>query len=356
MATGEAERGAAGAPGAEVPQPGSVVQVMFGAMAARTVYTAVELGIADLIGEGESTPEAVAEGCTAEPRSVHRLLRALTALGLLQERRQGVFALTATGALLGTSRPDSLAAFVRMFADPVMLRAWDHLGDSVRSGEPSFDAVFGTDFFSHLKQHPALSAQFNASMSQGSRLAAAVLPGAYDFGRFRTVVDVGGGDGTLLAAILREHPGLRGVVYDTEEGLAQAAETFARAGVADRASCVAGDFFSFAPEGGDLYLLKSVVHDWNDEQCTRILGHCRAVLPPEGRLLLVEPTLPAVVPPDAPPLMYLSDLNMLVNLGGRERTEEDFTALCRAAGFQAPVFRQLPPPQAFRLIEAAPAD
>jgi hypothetical protein len=334
---------------------GELVGMVFGHMAAQTLATAVRFGVIDLIGDGERTAAELARECAANEQAMLRLLRALAVLDLLTENEPGGFALTERGALLRTDRPDSVAAFIRMFTDPAMLRAWEHLEDSVRTGDTSFDQVFGKDFFAHLKDDPELSALFNASMSQGTRVTADTLPGNYDFGRFQTVVDVGGGDGTLIAAILRAHPALRGILYDTPEGLAQAEQTLLRADVGDRCALEAGDFFAAVPAGGDLYLLKSVIHDWDDERAATILRHVRRVIPERGRLLIVEPVLPTTVDSSVPAVMYLSDLNMLVNVGGRERTRDDFQDLCRSAGFTFTSDTPLPPPNAFSLIEAAPA-
>jgi hypothetical protein len=200
-----------------------------------------------------------------------------------------------------------------------------------------------------------LSAQFNAAMRQGTLTTAAMLTTHYPFGRFRTVVDLGGGDGTLIAAILREHRALHGILFDTPAGLAQAAAILQQAAVTERCSVRAGDFFASIPEGGDLYMLKSVVHDWDDDRVVTILRHCRQVIPDHGRLLIIEPVLPAAVDASIPAMMYLSDLNMLVNVGGRERTRTDFDALCRRADFRLTSITALPPPAAFSLIEAAPA-
>ncbi|MDT0346334.1 methyltransferase [Streptomyces litchfieldiae] len=337
---------------------GRVIQLAFGTMAAQTLRAAVELGIVELIGDGERTAGDVARGCGTQPVATLRLLRALASLGLLAQTGPDTFAVTSAGGLLDGRRPDSVAAFVRVLTNPVMTRGWERLADSVRTGERSFDAVFGTDFFDYLRQRPELSAEFNTAMSQGAWAVARVLPTAYDFGPFSTVVDVGGGDGTLLTAVLRAHPHLRGIVYDTAEGLAQAKDTFERAGVADRAETVIGDFFASVPSGGDLYLLKSVIHDWNDEQSTGILRRCAEALPAHGRVLIVDELLPERADAaGAGPLelsdLHLSDLNMLVTIGGRERTREDFTGLCHAAGLATPVVTPLPPPFAFALVEAA---
>ncbi|WP_155059726.1 methyltransferase [Streptomyces blattellae] len=330
-----------------------LMRLIFGTMAAQTVGTAARLGVVDALGDGERAAEEVAADCGAQPQAMLRLLRAMAGLELLIEPRPGFFRATSAGGLLGTGHSGSHAMLAKVFTDPQMVRAWEDLPGAVRSGEPAFPHVFGKGFFERLEELPELSAEFNASMSEAARATAAVLPDCYDFGRYRTVVDVGGGDGTLLAAVLRAFPSLRGIVHDTSHGLAQAAETMERAGVADRFSAVTGDFFASVPEGGDLYLLKSVIHDWNDEQCVTILRNCRDVLPVDGRVLIVETVLPSTVDL-AVAGWYLSDLNMLVNLGGRERTQEDFTVLCEQAGFTAPSITSLPAPNTFSLIEASP--
>ncbi|GAA2612785.1 methyltransferase [Streptomyces axinellae] len=333
-----------------------LVHLVFGHMAARTVRAAVEFGVVDIIGtDGEVTAREIAERCGTLPQPTHRLLRALAGLGLLTETRPGSFTVTPAGALLSEKDEDSFGAFVRMFLDPAMLRAWDQLDESVRTGQTAFDSVFGIDFFSYLDRHPDLSARFNSAMSQGTRAITAALPSRYDFARFTTVIDIGGGDGTLLSAVLKGTPGLRGVVYDTAGGLAQARTTFEREGVADRATTAVGDFFTAAPPGGDLYLIKSVLHDWSDEQCAGILSHIREAIPDEGRLLIVEPVLPATAEAQGAGVPYLSDLNMLVNVGGRERTREDFTELCRTAGFAVSSFTPIGPDGGYCAIEAVPA-
>ncbi|MFH8349027.1 methyltransferase [Streptomyces sp. NPDC018045] len=332
---------------------GTVTRLLFGQLATYAVGTAVRMGVLDRIGDGTRTAADVAAACGTHPQAMLRLLRALASLDLLIEHEAGVFEATAAGALLRGDTPDSMAALARIFSEPIMTRARERMEDSVRSGAPAFDLIFGTDFFSHLKGEPELSEVFNTAMGQGTRIAAQDVPPHYDFGRFTTIVDVGGGDGTLLAAILRAHPAPRGMIYDTAEGHAQAAAKLAAEGVADRVTLETGDFFAAAPPGGDLYLLKSVIHDWNDEQCVRILGHIRQVLPADGRLLIIEPVLTDTVQPGASALPYMSDLNMLVNVGGRERTRADFEDLCARTGFKITGLTPLPAPDPYVLIEAA---
>ncbi|MER5939488.1 methyltransferase [Streptomyces sp. NPDC001928] len=329
-----------------------IVRLAFGSMAAQTLRAAVRLRVVELVGDTPRTATAVAADAGTESQPMIRLLRALTGLGLLEEHAPGSFSVTPAGALLDSGRPDSLTSFVRMFTEPAIVRAWEHLDGSVRTGEIAFDTVFGTDFFSHLAHHPELSQAFNAAMSQAVAETAAVLPYAYDFGRFTRVTDVGGGDGTLLAALLDAHPELTGAVFDTAQGLAEAPKTLERHGLGERCSLLAGDFFRSVPGGSDLYLMKSVLHDWTDEQAVTILTHCREVLPPGGIVLIVEPVLPEVVDTSARAAVsdggvtYLSDLNMLVNVGGRERTRQDFEDVCRRAGLSV---RSVTP-----LAEAAP--
>ncbi|MDJ1134150.1 methyltransferase [Streptomyces iconiensis] len=331
------------------------MQLTFGGLAAQTLRAAIRLRVMELIGEGERTAADVAAEAGALPQAMTRLLRALTSLGLLREHTAGSFSVTPAGALLDSGRPDALTSLVRLFTEPMALRAWEHLDDSVRTGDIVFDTVFGKDFFSHLKELPDLSTVFNAAMSQATVDTAAALPHAFDFGRFTTVTDVGGGNGTLLSGVLSAHPALKGVVYDTEEGLAQAPATLERQGLTTRCSLVAGDFFRSVPGGADLYLLKSVVHDWTDEQVVTILTHCREVLPPTGRVLIVEPVLPEVVDTTTAGLTYLGDLNMLVNVGGRERTRAEFEEVLRAAGLSLVSVTALPQAEPFCLIEATAA-
>ncbi|MFC3995041.1 ArsR family transcriptional regulator [Nocardiopsis sediminis] len=328
--------------------------LVFGAMAAHVVGLATRLRLADAIGDRERSADDLAAEYGLPPATVHRVLRALAALEVLTENSPGRFSLAPAGTLLRSDSADSVYALTRAFTDPVMLRAWERLDHSVETGRTAFDEVFGTDFFDHLKGEPELSALFNAAMSQATRRAAAVLPDAYDFGRFHTVMDIGGGDGTLLREILRRHSGLRGIVFDSEAGAAQAGDTFAAAGIADRCTVATGDFFESVPEGADLHVVKSVLHDWDDRRSAQILRHCRWALPDHGRLLAIEPVLPDVVDSTISSRIYLSDLNMLVNVGGLERTRDDFARLFHNAGFTLISAFPLPAGTGFWTLEAAP--
>ncbi|MBK1783689.1 methyltransferase [Prauserella cavernicola] len=324
---------------------------VFGMMSTQVISVALRLDLVEAIGDGTRSPGELAEPAGIPEENLLRLLRALAGLGVCAESGDG-FSLTPAGRHLLRDHPRSVHALARMFSDPVMLAGWRHLEQSLRTGETSFETEFGTSFFDHLADSPELSALFNASMSQGTRVVAGALPSAYDFGNFHTIVDVGGGDGTLLSAVLQAHPAPRGVVFDTEPGAREAAANLERQGLTDRVSIELGDFFEGVPAGADAYLLKSIIHDWDDERAATILRHCRTALGAGGRVLIVEPVLPELVPPGSVEGFYLSDLNMLVNVGGRERTRADFEHLCGSAGLSLLAVHELHGGTGFQLLEA----
>jgi orsellinic acid C2-O-methyltransferase len=309
----------------------SLLDLAFGYMPAQILATAARLGLADHLAAGIRTSEELAAATGAHQPSLYRLLRAMACLGLVTEDSPGTFSLAPAGVPLRSDVPESMRALVMLFCGAEVWRAWGELEYSVRTGHTGWQKATGMTPFEFMAQHPELAATFNAAMADHTRSVAPAIVAGYDFGRFETVVDVGGGDGTLLAAILVAAPGVRGMLFDLPSGADTAPKILADAGVADRCEIVTGDFFASVPPGADCYLLKSVIHDWDDEQATAILRNCRAALPEHGRLLVVEPVLPASVDPSVRAAV-MSDLNMLVNTGGRERTEPEFRALFAAAG------------------------
>jgi len=333
---------------------GHVGRLVFGAMAAEALFAAVRLRLADHLGDGQHDVADLAASVGADAVSLTRLLRALAALGLMAEPAPTQFHLTETGALLRTDHPQSMASIVRMFGDPVMLAGWRDLDTAVRTGLPTFDNVYGTGFFEYLASDPALCQQFNSAMGQGTAVAAPLIVSHYDFARFGTIADMGGGDGTLLAAVLRAHLNLRGILFDSAEGLDGAEHVLRDAGVAQRCATRIGDFRDHAPEGADLYLFKSVLQDWGDDDVSRMLAGVRRVIPDWGRLVIIDPMLPDRVNATLPATMYLGDLNMLVNTGGRHRTRAEFETLCRQAGFAITTASQLPPPVLLSILDANP--
>jgi SAM-dependent methyltransferase len=311
----------------------SLMRLLWGYTTTGLTVAALRLELPDRLADRtRSSVELAVETGTHEP-SLNRLLRALAGIGLLIEVEPGRYGLSAVGALLRSEGADSMYAVARVSTDATVVDGWRDLDHSVRTGQPAFDRAYGTDFWAHLSRDPELSALFNASMGEGTQDTANAIAKHYDFSRFGTVVDVGGGNGTLLASILDAEPAVRGIVFDNEQGVAEAPAALRAAEVAERCEIRAGDFFAEVPAGGDLYLLKNILHDWDDEHAARILANCRRAMAQDGRVLLVESVLPARVDPAGPPDAYLMDINMLVNFGGRERTEAEFHALLTAAGF-----------------------
>jgi len=338
------------------PSASSVFPMITAYMTSQVIYVAARLGIAELLADGAQSGDELARATGTHAPSLRRLLRGLAVVGVLDEVEPGRFALTPFGALLRPGVPGSVRNLALLFVDEPVWRAWGGLLHSVRTGETAFDHVFGMGTFDYFAQNPEAAAIFHEAMTEGTRWAAPAVIAAYDFSRFRTVVDVGGGNGTLIAAILAATPGLRGTVFDLPIGVEGARRHLEAAGVADRCQVVEGDFFRQPlPGGADAYLLKSVIHDWDDERSVAILENCRRAMPAHAKLLLVEPVLPASVERcEAHQRMMMSDLNMLAVAGGRERTEAEFRALFTAAGFGLSAVVPAGAPSIYSVIEGAP--
>jgi len=311
----------------------ALIEVIGGYMASQALRLAAELKIADLIHDGVDTSTALAEATGSHAPSLHRLLRMLAAVGITTEPEPGRFGLTAVGDQLRADSENSLHAFTLFFTDPSLFASWQQAGHSIRTGECAFDQVYGKNAYVYLSEQPELSALFNYAMSQESRASAAQVAAGIDFTDVKTVVDIGGGDGTLLRAILTTHPHLTGVCFDSASGVAEAPGVLAEAGLTDRCEVVAGDFFSSVPAGGDLYIIKSVFQDWDNEPAARLLRTVRAYMPAEARLMIVGSVLTDTATTDEP-VMFLTDANMLVTAGGRERTESEFRTLLAETGFE----------------------
>ncbi|WP_069164178.1 methyltransferase [Nocardia altamirensis] len=329
-------------------------ELVFGHLAAQTVSTAVRLRLADTLGDTEQSGAALAAALGTNPAATTQFCRALAAHGILTQTAAGHFRLTETGALLRTDRTDSLDSFARVFTDPAIVGAWRELDTAVRTGKGVFDQVFGKSFFEYVAGDENLSTAFPAALQQSATQTAQTLPFHYDFAAYGTVADIGGGRGTVLAAILAAHPGVRGVLFDNAGAVAEAGANFAAAGVADRCTVTAGDIGGEVPAGADLYLLKNVLHYADDDRAVAVLDTIRRAIPAHGRLLIVDPALPETVDGSIPDTMYLSDLHMRVLGGGQGRTRAEFENLCTRAGFTVSTVSLLPAPVAFSLIEAVP--
>lgn len=325
--------------------------MLFGYFPPQVLYVATHLGLADQLAAGPRTAAELASATGCHPGALGRLLRALVVIGVLEQSDEaGTVALTGTGQLLRADHPASMRNYVLLFCGEQVWQSWGDLEYSVRTGKPAWERRYGPPFGpGHMS--PEFSAVFNGAMAEGTAKAAPAVIAAGGFERFGTVADLGGGRGILLAAILAAHPGLRGVLLDLPRALEGAADVLRAAGAADRCELVPGDFFAAVPGGADAYLLKSVIHDWDDERAAAILGNCRAVMTPAAVLLLVEPVLSDRPGRPDPFSVSYSDLNMLVCTSGRERTAGEFGDLLAAAGFA--VQRIAPcPPTGYSVIEA----
>ncbi len=312
------------------------------------LYTASKLSVFDALQVAPLTAPALAAQVGAHAPSLLRLLRYLTSLGLLAEDDQERFAATPLGEFLRADHPQSMRPWAMMFGSPSFWRSWGDLYETVVTGQPAFDRVFGEPHFDHLSHNPADAATFNAAMTSGTGRALAAILAAYDFSAFHKIVDVAGGQGAMLRGILERAPNATGVLYEMP---ALAAEARALRGSPVEARCefVAGDMFQSVPAGGDLYIMKQIIHDWDDAAAIRLLTHCRQALAPGGRLVVVDRV---VKPSNQPDPAKSTDLMMLVMLTGRERTEAEFRALYAAAGF---TLARIIDAGDFALIEGLPA-
>jgi hypothetical protein len=290
----------------------------------QAIHVAVTLGIPDLLADGARGSDELAAATESHAPTLYRLLRALASVGVLHEHDERRFTLTPLGQGFRSDAEPSLAAWTRFVGRPYHWGAWGHLLHGVRTGENPFQHLHGESIWEYRATRPEESVIFDDAMTALTRLSNEALVEAYDFGRFGVVVDVGGGHGALLAAILDANPRVRGVLFDQPHVVAGAE-------VGERCDVVAGSFFDAVPEGGDAYMLKSIIHDWEDAEAVAILRVCRRAMRPGSALLVIERELGD---PNELPQAKFSDLNMLVAPGGRERSEEEYAALFAAAGFE----------------------
>ncbi len=337
---------------AEIPLPFQLSGMMSSLWIPQAIFTAAALGVADALADGPRRSEEVARTVGAHPGALHRLLRGLVALELCVVTGDGRFELTSQGSCLRSGTRDSVRSWALLMGSPMCWGSWGRLVECIRTGQsvPQLDG-WGSAF-DFREMHPAEGAVFEQAMVELTRHLAGAIGAGYDFSGIRTLVDVGGGWGALLPPILKAYPDLRGVVFDQPHCREGALRLFEKTGVAARCEFVGGNFFeTVAPAGADAYLLKSVMHDWDDERSLAILGTVRAAMAAGSRLLVVEPIVPdrpGTSPYDA--MIAGTDLDLLVLTGGKERTEAEFRALLDAA--DVPVTRIVRTPATMSVIEA----
>jgi hypothetical protein len=320
-------------------------RLLAGYQVSQAVHVAAVLGIADLLADGPRTSDELAEATGADPDALFRLLRALDVVEVVQADGDRTFSLGRLGQGLRSDAPDSLAGWAAFVGRKFYWQAWGHLIDSVRTGENAFRVAHGTSVWEHRERHAEDSAAFDRGMAAMTRRVIGALLDAYDFGRFETIVDVGGGNGALLAAVMERHPSVQGVLFDQPHVVSGADPELAA-----RCTIVGGDFFEEVPAGGDAYVLKWIVHDWEDDEARAILRTCRAATADDAALLIVERVLEG---PNDEPFSRFSDLNMLVGPGGRERTLDEYERLLEETGFA--LVGCSPTASDFCVIEAEPA-
>jgi hypothetical protein len=308
-----------------------LMRLVNGYQVSQAIHVVATLGIADLLKDGPRTSDELATATGAHPRALYRVLRALAAAEVFHESGESRFSLTPMGECLRSDAADSVAPWAASMGRPYYWQAWGHLLHSVRTGENAFRHVHGTDVWEYRARHPEEGAIFDRAMTGLSRGIVDAVLAAYDFSSFRRVVDVGGGQGALLAGLLAAQPGMHGILFDQLHVVARAEQVMQEQGVGDRCEVVAGSFFEAVPAGGDAYILKAILHDWDDAASVVILKVCRRVTGPETKLLVLERVLG---PPNEDADAKFSDLNMLVAPGGQERTRDEFAALFGAAGFR----------------------
>jgi hypothetical protein len=298
------------------------------------VHLAAKLGLADLLAEGPRSSTELAGVAGTDVRSLTRVLRLLVSAGILNEEEQGRFALTSIGSLLRSDVSGSMRSIALLWGGRPQL-AWTRLLHCVETGKPAFPRVFGKDPFSYMSEHREDAAIFDDGMAALTQRTATAVAAAYDFSKFEVVVDVGGGNGTLVAGILAAFPPLRGVVFDLPHVAERAAKRIDELALLDRCQVASGDFFVEVPTGADGYILANVITDWDDDRACTILRNCRRAIGERGKVLIVEPIYPDRIDSSPPSRAAVStDVNVMVCTGGRMRTEQEFRSLYDAAGLR----------------------
>lgn len=314
----------------ELPPEAQLMNMAMGYIVSQAVAVSARLKIADLVADGPKTPAELAAATNTHEPSLYRLLRALASLGIMVKDGDGRFSNAALGELLRSDHPQSMQGAFYMLGDPEHWNAHGNMQYSVETGEIAFDYTFGMPIFSFLGKNPKAADVFDRAMTSFTIATAAAVSANYDFGSAGTIADIAGGHGILLAKILQKYPSARGVLFDQQQVVD--GNCLAGEGVADRTRTVSGDFFKEIPVVADIYLMKFILHDWNDEQCVDILRNLAKSAPSGSKLLIVE----TLVEEDdnQPSLSKIMDLNMLIMTGGRERTASEYAALFERSGFK----------------------
>jgi hypothetical protein len=314
--------------------PAEAIRLLNGFRGYQLVVAACRLGVPDIVAGAPADAEQIAARTGMNPDATRRFLRGLAAWGFLAEDAVGRYSATAVSDAFRSDRPSMRNMTLMLSKEGYPI--WSDLMYTLQTGRPAFEHLYGKSRWEKLSEDTEEAAEFNAAMVEVTKRVTREVVGAYDFSAARTVVDVGGGNGALLAGVLKGNPHLRGVLFDLAAGLAGAAAAMEAAGLSDRVELIEGSFFAKIPAGADVYLLKSIVHDWDDDRAVEILATCRAAMAPESRLLLIERLVPERITngDDTELATVMSDLHMMVLLGGRERTTAEYASLFDSAGLR----------------------
>jgi C-methyltransferase len=313
------------------PAPAAMMEMIIATWTSQAITVAAQLGVADALANGPLPIEEIAVGVGADPDALGRLLRALIGKGIFRHRRDGRYELNPLAATLRSDAPISMTWAARFYGSREQRERWTLMVDSIRTGTTVVPALRGKESFDYFARWPELAELFNQTMTSVSELTTAPVVAGYDFSAYRRIVDIGGGHGPLLAAILAGAPASRGVLYDLPVVVASAPKLLRECDVADRVCIAAGSFFDSVPAGGDAYILKNIIHDWPDEKAVQILRNVRAAAGTRATVLLIEMVIPRHHR-DFPGKWV--DLEMLLNLGARERTAAEYRDLLSQAGFR----------------------
>ena len=334
---------------------GQIFKLIGGYRISQALHVAVELGIPDLLSSGPMHSDDLASQTGTHAPTLYRVLRFLAGAGLFNEIGPRKFELTQLGSTLRANMPNSICPAVRLWLSGSHWQPWGHLLHSVRTGEHAFTRAHGMGLFEYLRENADLSAIFNATMTTSSSRLGSGIVKHYDFSGIRKIVDVGGGHGFTLATILAANPTMQGVLYDLPDVVAGASQILRDAGVRERCEIIGGSFFDPLPSGADAYVLKQIIHDWDDDRSVTILRNCRAVMPSKaGKLLLIERR---IEPDNREAMRALHiDMEMLVNVSGMERTDAEYRSLFERAGFRLAKILPLMDGAGFSLFEAVLSD
>ena len=316
---------------------------------ARALYAVAKLGIADLLGKDTLSSDELASAASVDPRALYRLLRTLSTADVVSESRDHRFTLGPLGEALRSDAPGSMRAWAIFSGEPFYLQAWEQVVHSIQTGEPAWEHVHKMPLFEYLGKHPDAAQIFDQAMTSLSAGDAPAIVDAYDFSGVRKLADIGGGQGLLLRTILKSHPKMTGLLFDRPDAVEGVEAQLGKDSLAERCEVVAGDFFQAVPAGADVYLLKYVIHDWDDERSLAILKNCRRAMTNDARLVLVETTVPL---PGESHFAKLQDLEMMVIAGSQERTVDEYSRLLGQAGFT--LVRVVPTTEPASILEAVP--